>query len=114
MDPIPVNAEKSSTGLDVNLAAALSYLLWFITGIAFLVLEKDSKFVRFHAMQSTIAFGALWVLSVVLWGIPIFGWLANLLLLPVSLILWLFMMFKAYNGEKFKLPVVGDMADQKS
>ena len=48
--------DKSSTGLDPNLAAALAYLLGFLTGILFLVIEKDSKFVRFHALQSTMVF----------------------------------------------------------
>lgn len=105
---------KSTSGLEENLAAALTYLLGFITGIVFLVIEKDSKFVRFHAMQSTIVFVAIWVVSIFMWQMPLIGWLINLLLMPVTLILWIVLMVKAYQKEKFKLPVIGDIAEEKA
>ena len=109
-----VDAEKSTTGLDANVAAALSYGLGWVTGIAFLLIERDSKFVRFHAMQSTIAFLALSVLCVVLQAIPILGMLiAFLFVVPLSAVLWLVLLFKAYQGERFKLPIAGDMAEQR-
>jgi uncharacterized membrane protein len=107
------NTEKSSTGLEANLAGALTYVLGPLTGILFLVLDKDSKFVRFHAMQSTITFVAMFVISLVLGMIPILGWI---LLLPFQLavlILWIFLMYKAFNREKFKLPVIGDLAEKQ-
>jgi uncharacterized membrane protein len=107
-------AAKSTTGLDENLAAMLSYLLGFITGIVFLIIEKDSKFVRFHAMQSTIVFVGIWIMSIVMWQVPLIGWLINLMLMPVTFILWLVLMFKAYQKEKFKLPIVGDIAEEKA
>ena len=91
----------------------LSYLLGFVSGIAFLVIEKDDHYVRFHAMQSTITFGGLFALNVLLGMVPILGWLISFLLLPVTLALWLVLMFKAYQGEKFKLPYVGDIAEQQ-
>jgi len=112
MDTTP-NTEKSSTGLEANLAGALTYLLGPITGILFLVLEKESKFVRFHAMQSTITFIVLFVVSLILGMIPILGWLLLLPLQLAILILWLFLMFKAFKGEKFKLPTIGDMAERQ-
>ncbi|MCL4845810.1 MAG: DUF4870 domain-containing protein [Acidobacteria bacterium] len=105
--------EKSTTGLDANLAALVCYVLGFVTGIVMLVIEKDSKFVRFHAMQSVMTFLGLFAINIVLGFIPILGWLISLLLLPVTVILWLVLMFKAYQGEKFKLPIVGDMAEQQ-
>lgn len=114
MDGIGSPPERSSTGLDVNLASALTYVLGFITGVVFLVIEKDSRLVRFHAMQSTIVFVSLFVLNVVLGSVPFFGWMLVPLIFPVSLILWLILLYKAYQGEKFKLPVVGDIAEQKS
>jgi uncharacterized membrane protein len=105
--------EKSSTGLDANIAAALCYLAWFATGIVFLVIEKDSKFVRFHAMQSTLFFLPLAVVEMVLWSIPLLGWLIGFFVWIAGLVIWLVLMFKAYQGEKYKLPVVGDMAEQQ-
>jgi uncharacterized membrane protein len=108
--------EKSSTGLDANVAGLLTYLLGFVTGIVFLVIEKDSKFVRFHALQSTLLFGGLFVLH---WFIAVAAPLVGVLFLSplialATFILWIILMIKAYQGEKFKLPVVGDIAEQKS
>ena len=106
--------EKSSVGLDSNVAGALAYAMGWVTGLAFLLAERSSRFVRFHALQSTIVFGALSVAWMVSLSIPIFGWiLAFVVLMPFSVVLWLFMMFKAYQGELYKLPVAGDMAEQR-
>ena len=112
MDTTP-NTEKSSTGLEANLAGALTYVLGPITGILFFVLEKESKFVRFHAMQSTITFVALFVISLVLGMIPILGWLMLLPFQLLVLVLWVFLMFKAFKGEKYKLPTIGDLAERQ-
>jgi uncharacterized membrane protein len=104
--------EESSTGLDENVAGFLCYLLGFITGIVFLVVEKKSRFVKFHAMQSTITFLSLFVISLILGFIPIIA----LLVYPIwilSLILWLLLMIKALRGERYLLPLVGKMADEK-
>lgn len=104
----------SSTGLNRNLAAALTYLAGFITGIVFLVIEKNSRFVRFHAMQSTVFFAAVLIVSIVLNSIPLLGaFLYAFLLFPAVLIIWLVLMFKAYSGEMFKLPVAGDFAEKQ-
>jgi uncharacterized membrane protein len=109
-----LETERSTTGFDPNVAAALSYVLGWVTGVAFLLLERDSKFVRFHAMQSTIVFLALSVICVVLQSIPILGMLiAVFFVIPLSAVLWLVLLFKAYQGERFKLPVAGDMAEQR-
>lgn len=107
-------ADKTSSGLDSNVAAALSYGLGWITGIVFLMTEPTNRFVRFHAMQSTIVFLALSVLTIVLQVIPFLGMLiAVFVVIPLSAVLWLVLMFKAYQGEKFKLPIAGDMAEQR-
>jgi uncharacterized membrane protein len=106
--------EKSSIGLDTNVAGALAYAMGWVTGLAFLLTERENRFVRFHALQSTLAFGALSVAWMVSLSIPFFGWLlAFVILPPFSVVLWLFMMFKAYQGEQYKLPVVGDMAEER-
>lgn len=107
--------EKSSTGIDPNVAAALTYVLGWITGVLFLILERESTFVRFHAMQSTIVFLVLSLLCVLLpVTIPILGMLvAVFVVIPFSAVLWLVLLFKAYQGERFKVPVAGDMAEQR-
>ena len=102
--------EKSSTGLEENIAGFFCYLLGFITGIVFLVVEKKSSFVKFHAKQSTITFLILFVISLILGWIPIVGFLVLIL----SLILWLFLMIKALKGERYMLPIVGKMAEEKT
>jgi len=96
-----------------NLMAAASYLLGFITGVIFLLVEKQSKFVRFHAMQSTVLFGGIFVINIALGFIPILGWLAGLLLSLAAFILWIVCMWKAFQGEMYKAPVVGDIAEKQ-
>jgi len=106
--------DQSSTGLDSKVAGLLCYLGVFVTGIIFLVLEKKSSFVRFHAMQSIITFGALFIINFILGMIPIIGWLASIILVPLSFILWIAMMLLALQGKYIKLPVVGDFAEQQA
>ena len=67
------NTQKTSTGLDANVAAALTYAIGWVTGLAFLVMEKDNRFVRFHAMQSTIVFATLSLGFILLQSIPLLG-----------------------------------------
>lgn len=96
-----------------NLMGAAAYLLGFVTGIIFLLVEKDSKFVRFHAMQSTLLFGGIFILNIVLGFIPLLGWLVGLVLSFAAFILWIVLMWKAFQGETFKVPFVGDIAEQQ-
>jgi len=103
----------SSTGLDPKLAGLLCYLLGWITGVIFLVIEKSDDSVRFHAYQSTATFGALFVLGIVVGWLPVVGPVLGMLLGPVTLILWIVLMLKAFQGERFKLPVVGDWAEEQ-
>lgn len=101
---------KSSTGLDENVAGFFCYILGFITGIVFLVVEKKSSFVRFHARQSTITFLILFVISLIVGWIPVIGFLVVIL----SLVLWLLLMVKALQGQRYMLPIVGKMAEEKT
>ncbi len=101
---------RSSTGLDENVAGFFCYLLGFITGIVFLVVEKESRFVKFHAKQSTIAFLGLFVLTLVFGWIPVLG----ILIFVFTLILWLILMVKALRGEKYMLPIVGKLSEEKT
>ena len=100
--------------MDANIAAALSYLVGFVTGIIFLVVEKENRFVRFHAMQSTILFAGIVAIDILLQLVPILGALVVIfVVIPASAILWLLLMFKAYQGEEFRLPLVGDVAAER-
>ena len=106
--------EKSSTGLEPRLAAVLSYLFGFVSGIIFLVIERDSQYVRFHAMQYTETFISLFVIRVVAEIIPVLGnaigWLAS----AASLGVWALLMIKAWQGERYKLPMIGEMAEERT
>lgn len=109
------DTNKTASGVDENVAGALCYALGWITGVVFLMTEPSNTFVRFHAWQSTIVFVALTVACVLLQSIPILGMLiAVFLVIPFSAVLWLLLMLKAYQGERFKLPLAGDMAEQRS
>lgn len=105
---------KTSTGIQPNVAALLSYVLGVITGIIFFIIEKENKFVRFHAMQSIIIFGGLFVLQLMLVFIPVIGAILVPVISIASLILWVILMIKAYQGEKFKLPMIGDIAEKQA
>jgi uncharacterized membrane protein len=114
--PQPTPAQ--GTGLSPNLAGALAYLLGPITGIIFLVIEKNDRFVRFHAMQSTVFWVAWFVAGIafsILSGVvPIIGWIfgliGGLIMSVVGLVIWLLQMYKAYQGQEWELPVVGQFA----
>jgi uncharacterized membrane protein len=105
---------QTSNGLDENLAGAFAYGLGWVTGVVFLLIEPSNAFVRFHAWQSVIVFGTLSVIWFIAVSIPLLGWaFAFIVLPPVSAALWLWLMFKAYQGERYKLPYAGDMAEQQ-
>lgn len=107
------NKTRSTSNANQNIMGAVAYLLWFITGILILLTEKNNKFIRFHAMQSTILFGGITIIQIVLGFVPVLGALVGGILTLVSTILWLVCMFKAYSGEMFKLPIVGDIAEEQ-
>ena len=99
-----------ATGLNKNTAGALAYVLGPITGVAFLVLEKD-PYVRFHAMQSIVVFISLFVLQWIL-GITLIFLLFVPLIGIISFVLWLILIYKAWQGEKWEVPVLGKFAKQ--
>lgn len=90
-----------------NILAALTYLLGPITGIFFLLTEKKNDLIRFHAMQSTLTFGGIWILHLALSYLPLFGWFASYVLSILSFLLWVYLMWKAFNAEKYELPYLG-------
>ena len=130
-NPPPGQVAKSSTGLDENIAALLSYILGWVSGLIFFLIEKDSKFVRFHAMQSILFNVAVGVLCIVLWIVTfilvviasqlagalgsLIGLLATLfwfVVLGALLIAWILCLVRAYQARYFKLPVIGSLAEK--
>jgi len=130
-NPVPALSGKSSTGLDENIAALLTYVLGWVSGLVFFLIEKDSKLVRFHAMQS--------ILFSVLVGVVCFvGWIVTLVFVVVAaqladvmgtlvgliatliwviigaglLIALIMCLVRAYQGKFFKLPVIGNLAEK--
>jgi uncharacterized membrane protein len=112
----PVSAKpeaESSTGLSANVAGLLCYVLGWITGIVFLVLEKKSTFVEFHAWQSIMTFGVLTVAQLVLGWIPVVGWILNVLIGILMFVLWLILIIQAGTGKMWKVPWAGDWAEKQ-
>jgi uncharacterized membrane protein len=129
----PVQAGKSSTGLDENVAALLSYIFTWVSGLIFFVMEKDSRLVRFHSMQAillgatvTVIFIGLWIISFILGiivgqvsgllGVLVSGitFLLGLVFFIAAVIGWIMCLIKAYGGQYFKLPVLGQFAEKFS
>jgi uncharacterized membrane protein len=129
----PVQAGKSSTGLDENIAALLSYIFGWVSGLIFFLIEKDSRLVRFHAMQSLLFNVLVGVVAIALWIVLfiVFMIAAQLssalatLLSVVSILVWgvfllailagfILCLVKAFQGQYFKLPVIGNFAEKFS
>jgi len=120
---------ESSTGLTANVAGLLCYVAGWITGIIFVVLEKKSTFVKFHAWQSIMTFGVLTVAHLVLSTIPgaiaaatfplsaglaifasVMGWLIGV----IMFIFWVILMIQAGTGKMWKVPGAGDWAEKQA
>jgi uncharacterized membrane protein len=120
---------ESSTGMSANVAGLLCYVLGWVTGIVFILLEKKSTFVRFHAWQSIMTFGVLTLAHLVLsrmlidigWGNLFFpnlgliragivlGWIVGLVMLG----LWIVLIITAYQGKMWKVPWAGNWAEKQ-
>jgi len=105
--------DETSVGLEPNVAGLLCYAVGWISGIVFFILEKENKLVRFHALQSIIVFGAITVASALLTWIPVFGGFFGTVIGITAFILWVVLMVKAYQGEKYKILWAGDFAEKQ-
>lgn len=109
-EPTP---RKPGSGMEPKLAAAIAYLGGVITGVVMLIVEKDDQYVRFHAKQSTVTFLAVLVAHLVLMGVPVIGWLLYVPFIIGVVCLWVFLMVKAFNGQRYKLPYIGDFVENQ-
>jgi uncharacterized membrane protein len=126
--PAQSSAGAPSAGMTNNVAACLSYLVGWVTGLIFLVIEpyKNDRFVRFHAFQSiflSIAVFALWIGALIL--STILGFITHglgfFIMGPLMMLVWLgvvvavvICMIKAYGNQQFKLPIIGDLAAKQA
>ena len=114
---IPIDDEgdsknkKTSIGLDENIGGMLCYI--FIIGLIFLFMEKENRFIRFHALQAVFLGVALLIINLVLGIIPIIGVIISFLMAPFVLFIVIFMMYQTYQGKLYKLPFIGDMAEKQ-
>ena len=132
-NPPPVQTPKSSTGLDENIAALLSYVFGWVSGLIFFLIEKDSRLVKFHAMQSILLNALVIILMIVVWIVTVILWfmaaaigngLGGIVTL-LSFLIWLafgagaliavvICLIKAFQGTYFKLPIIGNFAEKFS
>jgi uncharacterized membrane protein len=132
-NPPPVQTAKSSTGIDENIAALLSYIFGWVSGLIFFLIEKDSRLVRFHAMQSILLNAVAAVIGIVLWIVwfslaiissmvsETLGFLVSAVVGLLIFVFWLGLLvglvlclIKAYQRQFFKLPVIGNLAEKFS
>jgi uncharacterized membrane protein len=118
---------ESSTGLSANVAGLLCYVAGWITGIIFVVLEKKSTFVKFHAWQSIMVFGVLTIAQIAFWGIlatigvavfspglVVFAGVIGTIIWVLMVILWIILMIQAGTGKMWKVPWAGNWAEKQA
>jgi uncharacterized membrane protein len=105
---------KTSTGLEDNIAGLLCYIVGWVSGLIFLLIETENKFVRFHAIQSIIVFGVLNIIIILFGWIPVFGLVVSSLTGGLAFVLWVVLMYKAYQGTMYRLPITGELAEKWS
>jgi uncharacterized membrane protein len=96
------------TGLKENVASLLCYVLGWVTGIIFLIIEPNNKTIKFHALQSIFVFGALTIINAIFFWVPVLGWI----IWVIWFISWIVLMFKAYQGGTWKYPIAGNYAEK--
>ena len=117
---VKMDEHGKAAGLESNVAATLSYVLGWLSGLIILLVDGKDSFVRFHAMQSIIFFGGVTAICVIFWAmlhVPYVNVLFMVLLSIVGLFVfvsWLVLMVKAYQKDSFKLPWVGSLAEKYS
>ena len=103
---------ETSTGLQQHVAGVLCYVLGWVSGIIMLILEPKNSFVKFHAFQSILAFGALTVFLLIFTWIPVIGFAVSIIIYVIGFIIWLSMMLMAAQNKTYKLPYAGNYAEK--
>jgi uncharacterized membrane protein len=112
---------KTALGLEENIEAALCYLVLWISGLFFYFADDKNKLIRFHALQSIFVFLPLMILGWIFggfFGLFFYGaglfflWWISWIIWIITIVLWLLLMLKAFQKQKYKLPIVGDLAEK--
>ncbi len=115
--------QPTTTGVDARVASVLCYAGWWMTGLVFLFLEREHRGVRFHAAQSLVVFGGLSLLMVALAALNATSlflvpswfrgvWALNSVVWLVGVVLWLVLMLQTFRGERWRVPLAGDLAER--
>ena len=114
--------EKSSTGLEANIAAGLAVVFGWVGGLLFILLEKQSSFVRFYGFQSlalaaiciAVALAGFLIGLVPMPGVPFLGRLVSAVLGVIPTLLWVFLVINAFTGKVWEIPVIGKWCRQQA
>ena len=101
---------RSSLNMNENVAALIAYMFGWLSGLIIFLVEKESRFVRFHALQSLVFFGSMSLILGVLGRIPVVGWVFAIVGGIITFGFWIIGMINAYRGELYRFPIVGDFA----
>ncbi len=104
--------QDTSVNMAPNVAGLLCYIGVWITGLIFFILEQKNSWIRYHAAQSIVVFGTLFVAGMILGWIPFIGTVFSSIIGIIGFVLWIVLMVKAYNGERYKIPWAGDIAER--
>ena len=111
--------DKTSIGLAENVEGLLCYVLDWISGLIFFLIEQENKFVRFHALQSMVTFGSITAVIIILSILSLIPYLGvvfsiiNGIVGALTFVLWIVLMVKAFQGKKYKIPWAGDFAEKR-
>lgn len=103
-------SNKQTSSIPQGIAGLLAYFIPFFGGLFFLIIEKENKLIRFHAVQSILLWIVFVILAAILWWVPVI----NILLYLFILLVWIFMMYQALMERMFELPVIGDIAKRQT
>ena len=117
--------EPSSTGLPPASAAALSYLAWWLSGLLFFLVERENRFVKFHAAQALVGLGGIWAVGLALWILAFIALFISALVFKILLyvaygvwligmIAWAVCLIRAWQGDEYELPWAGKIARRLS
>lgn len=109
----PIKYSETSIGLNENIVGTLTYLFGFVSGFILLLVERENRYVCFHAIQSIFISIVFFTVYILLSMLPVIGWISGVILSPIGLVLWIILMLNAYNGKYSKFYYIGEFAEKQ-